>query len=1428
MKRFLSSPRRSRTFAFALIVLVLTVLVWGPGSAFGSPPTGEQRALTGPVEALATITLTADADVTVKYEDPDTNFSGLFALELYYSQIDIVREGAMLVHFDLSSLPANAVIDSATLEMYLIGTVGPTVNVAVYYVTSSWSESTVTWNTNPTVDTPALSFSLNSTVNEYKSRDITSYAQAWYSTPAQNHGILLKGPTNITYSRTFESQDHNENIPRLVVNYHIPTATPTQTPTTVAPPTDTPTAEGPTSTFTPTPTRTPIGVPTDTPTRRITDTPTPTPTATRGQPEVWEFSGQLLLAADPDPLPAPESIQVGLYGANSLRGLGEQLAVTETREDGAFTVTVSFTATVGMSPLQDIPYFNLAVIDERYSVRDAWSESGGELTDQGWIRFHEPAAGEYPDNTFVIEPVGDIISRTFSGQIFRRHPDGRDEPWPRIPVGLLKANVTCDEGFLVAEILTDEQGRFDLAYVTSAEEDSPYYNLIVRDENIRVVGAQSESGGYVTDQGWIQFQNPQAGELAQNNIFAEPILGQQVFSNVEHDAYVSAQAPDGKFGTAPVLFTGYSSGPDRIHNRTFIDFDLDYLPQSAKVFKATLHVYLEQAGGLQTVCMSVHRVLQSWSQSSITWKSQPSYALVPSTTHYVNSVAGFKTWDVTSLVQSWLDGSESDYGLALLGPEEGSSWSRRFSSFEGSQQPRLVIHLQSGTPFVTPTSTPTATLTPTPTPSSTPVDRQVQITAIEVNQAVQDLNNTVPLVSGKKTVVRVHLKMTDGKGSLSGVSGFLHYPYGTGGPIYSPINPAGFTVKANPNRGVLNDTLNFIIPGTQATGSGFVLIDINAPSGITFNGGQVELVDSRLVNFGNVPAMRLRLVGVRYVTNTVTYQPRNLDYARTESWLRAAYPIGTLNSSRTTTNFPAAQGMPGCGAVNTLLATMKVADVNGGTATNATRYHGLVFEGGPAWYFMQGCCCNSGASSGPTGAGAWGWDNDGSYGDWYAGHEIGHGYGQCHSGFCRGQGKDTSAHCTTYPYPGGNIGGIASSPNRYYGIDAERMEVYGPNSKDLMTYCNDLWISDFNYQRIRNRMLNPLAFSMAPSQPVERLLVVGMVDMATDAVELSSFLRIPDASETVERVPGEYVIVLFDGEGARLAEYPFTPRVQVVDEFSQGASCSTGATEEPADELASIFDTAGPLSQGASRNTGAAEAANGPASIFEFVPWHPDTARVSIFHGDQELAAREISPNEPEVHVLSPNGGEVFGGEALPIAWEANDNDDDPLTFTVLYSSDEGATWLTLATGLEQTSLEADSGMLSGSGSALIRVMVSDGLNTTADESDATFTLEGSKPQVSITSPTEGARFGLDDVIALTGDAYDPEDGTLEGEALFWESDRDGPLGNGVSLVLAAKNLTSGPHQITLTASDGDGMVGSASINIVVNRRLYLPLLYGQ
>ncbi|MBX2803963.1 MAG: hypothetical protein KTR31_40175 [Myxococcales bacterium] len=89
-------------------------------------------------------------------------------------------------------------------------------------------------------------------------------------------------------------------------------------------------------------------------------------------------------------------------------------------------------------------------------------------------------------------------------------------------------------------------------------------------------------------------------------------------------------------------------------------------------------------------------------------------------------------------------------------------------------------------------------------------------------------------------------------------------------------------------------------------------------------------------------------------------------------------------------------------------------------------------------------------------------------------------------------------------------------------------------------------------------------------------------------------------------------------------------------------------------------------------------------------------------------------------------------------------------------------------------------------------------------------------PSVLILSPSEGevaALTGPDSLMRFVGGATDLEDADACC-ALEWSSDLDGFLGSGSDLTWALQTL--GEHTITLTATDREGLTGSASVGVEV------------
>ena len=112
-----------------------------------------------------------------------------------------------------------------------------------------------------------------------------------------------------------------------------------------------------------------------------------------------------------------------------------------------------------------------------------------------------------------------------------------------------------------------------------------------------------------------------------------------------------------------------------------------------------------------------------------------------------------------------------------------------------------------------------------------------------------------------------------------------------------------------------------------------------------------------------------------------------------------------------------------------------------------------------------------------------------------------------------------------------------------------------------------------------------------------------------------------------------------------------------------------------------------------------------------------------------------------------------------------------------------------------------------------------DGNSVTLNAMDRTITLrkdrcDNNAPTASIRNPETGA-FPWGDIITFSAVVSDREDTSFPEERVVWSSDRDGKLGNGLSLF--KNNLSPGRHRIALSATDSGGRAATDSVVITVS-----------
>jgi hypothetical protein len=170
------------------------------------------------------------------------------------------------------------------------------------------------------------------------------------------------------------------------------------------------------------------------------------------------------------------------------------------------------------------------------------------------------------------------------------------------------------------------------------------------------------------------------------------------------DAYIASSQPNNNFGGDDGLFVGYNNTYGA--ERSLLWFDVaGEIPAGANVNSATLELYLSYARPEDDEPMPilVRHMATSWTEGSVTWNTEPVWGDVWDTTDVGNDSFAAYTWDVTDLVNAWLDGSIDNNGVELEGDEaQANPEERAFYSRETNTElyPRLLISYDTTDPEV--------------------------------------------------------------------------------------------------------------------------------------------------------------------------------------------------------------------------------------------------------------------------------------------------------------------------------------------------------------------------------------------------------------------------------------------------------------------------------------------------------------------------------------------------------------------------------------------------------------------------------------------------------------------------------------------------------------------------------------------------------
>jgi hypothetical protein len=431
----------------------------------------------------------------------------------------------------------------------------------------------------------------------------------------------------------------------------------------------------------------------------------------------------------------------------------------------------------------------------------------------------------------------------------------------------------------------------------------------------------------------------------------------------------------------------------------------------------------------------------------------------------------------------------------------------------------------------------------------------VAISGLEVTQSVQNPSNGVPLVTNRRTVLRVYAY------SLSGapVSNVRVSVAATrnGVPLLgSPLVVGPQTIPTTPSRATYASSFNVELPSgwlSNTVAITAIAYDSSLPTADDTNTASLTLT------FNPVPTLDVMVVPIQY-THTpdgVTYAaPAANDTTRNEirDWIMRAYPVSDV-----TISFHTPVAFTGdlrafsywSSLLDTLTYNYKLAE----SGPSGRVYYGLIptTSGGQRWF-----------SGGYSGLGWVGWTRAAiglelPYPGWdvdqtgqTAAHEIGHNLGRSHApcGGVTGADKD-------YPYAGGSIG--------QFGLDIPHGVLWNPaTTYDLMGYCDPQWVSDYTYQGLYTDQRANGASVLGATAP--GLFIRGDIT-ATGQAALRPVYAFA-APLTALPAASNYQVELLDAQGQVVATYP----VPVLEASNEGGSVQAiGAiVPQPAQAVARV------------------------------------------------------------------------------------------------------------------------------------------------------------------------------------------------------------------------------------------------------------------
>ncbi len=539
----------------------------------------------------------------------------------------------------------------------------------------------------------------------------------------------------------------------------------------------------------------------------------------------------------------------------------------------------------------------------------------------------------------------------------------------------------------------------------------------------------------------------------------------------------------------------------------------------------------------------------------------------------------------------------------------------------------------------------------------------LSIDSLEITQAVQTPNNSVPLVAGRPAIVRVYAKYT---GTTAPVSVTVSLTGARGGLALPPVTLGPQAVSAAPSRATYSSSFNLPLPTDWLSGTVTMTATVDSEK-IEDEADETNNSATATLKFNSVPALNILIVPFNY-THTGSINPGFYPaptHDTISDFIKRTYPLSTINVTFhaalsftgdlgyfDATQAPYWENNQNTGLVDRVSALKSSEHLSDGGLNAPIVYYGFVstISGGHTWVPLKdGFILGIGLIGSRVSAGL---DIPASLGlpaditSDTAAHEIGHNLGRLH------------APCIPPPNPLSDLQNIDPNyPEKtasivQFGVDLSKGTVLNPSTtKDVMSYCEPQWVSDYTYKALYNALIGTVTVA-ASAAPEASLLVRGGIapDGTASLAPVYSITGVPDAAPNAS----DYRVEFLDAVGNVVSSQPVG--VNELEQPHVFALAQGRLVPQPSALAMRGMDMRAP--QLAINAIVAA-----PAQAF---------SSMRLARAGTVLATRALRPAGPAIAAAAPSAQPQADGTLL-LHWSAAGG-----PALVRFTADNGATWATV------------------------------------------------------------------------------------------------------------------------------------------------------